>query len=188
MAKRRQRPGSGSSRTFLESRSTYQVWPDLSTVLSPIPWAVVGAVATRLYMPECVTHDLDISVRVSDAAVTYQHLRAAGFTHLNDLSIGGSSWQSPSGQTIDVIEGHEQWWDQAVVESQGWPILPLPYLILMKFRASRTIHLGDIARMLGLASDESLDAVRTVFRQYASNDLDDLESLLVLGKMERGEL
>ena len=29
-------------------------WPDLTSVLIDIPWAVVGGVATRAYMPERV--------------------------------------------------------------------------------------------------------------------------------------
>lgn len=54
----------------------------------------------------------------------------------------------------------------------------------MKFNASHTIDLGDIARMLGLADEAALVQVRTVFRQYAPDDMDDLESLIMLGKLE----
>lgn len=41
MARRRQRPGAGSSRDFLFARTAFVNWPDLTPVLSPIPWAVV---------------------------------------------------------------------------------------------------------------------------------------------------
>ena len=37
-------------------------WPDLRQVLTGIPWVVVGGVATRAYMPERATKDLDILV------------------------------------------------------------------------------------------------------------------------------
>lgn len=89
-----------------------------------------------------------------------------------------------------MIEGREAWWAAALHEAQsnrdaqGLPVLPLPYLVLMKFNASRTIDLGDITRMVGLADADALAQVRNVFRQYAPNDVEDLESLIRLGKLE----
>jgi len=41
-------------------------FPDLTPLLHPVPWAVVGAAATRLYMPERMTQDFDILVRAAD--------------------------------------------------------------------------------------------------------------------------
>ena len=190
MARRRQRRGSGSSREFLMERTTMVQWPDLTPVLSPILWAVVGAAATRLYMPERFTRDLDIAVAVQDTQVAYDKLSDAGYLLLGTLSIGGTRWQSPDGISIDVIEGADSWWPVALQDAQsnrdgqGSPILTLPYLVLMKFIASRTIDLGDIARMLGLAEEALLSQVRNVFRQYAPDDLEDLESLITLGKLE----
>ena len=55
------------------------VWPDLTSILSPIRWAVVGAVATRLYMPERMTQDLDIVIQTADGSQARQKLAAAGF-------------------------------------------------------------------------------------------------------------
>ena len=52
MALRRARPGAGSSDVFLRERTAIVSWPDLSEILAGLPWAVVGAVATRAYMPE----------------------------------------------------------------------------------------------------------------------------------------
>lgn len=190
MARRRQRSGSGSSREFLLERTTMTQWPDLAPVLSPILWAVVGAAATRLYMPERFTRDLDIVVGVQDVEIATRKLHAAGYVRMGTLSIGGARWQSPAGESIDVIEGIDPWWPVALEaaqvnrDAQGLPVLPLPYLVLMKFNASRTIDLGDIARMLGLADEAALAQVRNVFRQYAPDGLDDLESLITLGKLE----
>jgi hypothetical protein len=190
MALRRQRRGSGSAREFLLERTTMLQWPDLTPVLSPVLWAVVGAAATRLYMPERLTRDLDIVVGVQDIEVAYDRLSEAGYLQTGTLSIGGTRWQSAGGVSVDVIEGRAPWWPAALQEAQsnrdaqGLPVLPLPYLVLMKFHASRTIDLGDIARMLGLADEVALAQVRHVFRQYAPNDLDDLESLIALGKLE----
>jgi hypothetical protein len=41
-----------------------------------------------------------------------------------------------------------------------------------------------VTRMLGLASDADLDAVRHVVRQYDPDALEDVEALIVLGRME----
>lgn len=190
MARRRQRPGAGSTREFLLERTTMLQWPDLTSVLAPLPWAVIGAAATRLYMPERLTRDLDIAVAVEDAETAYRQLSNAGYTLVGDLSIGGTRWQSPGGTPVDVIEGSDPWWPAALNEAQsnrdeqGLPVLPLPYLVLMKFNASRTIDLGDITRMLGLADEAALARVRSVFRLYASDDFEDLERLILLGKLE----
>lgn len=190
MAQRRQRPGSGSAREFLLERTTMLQWPDLTPVLSPVLWAVVGAAATRLYMPERLTHDLDIAVGVQDIEVAYDKLMEAGYIQIGTLSIGGTRWQNAGGVSVDVIEGRAPWWPAALQEAQsnrdeqGLPVLPLPYLVLMKFNASRTIDLDEIARMLGLADEVALAQVRHAFRQYAPDDLDDLESLITLGKLE----
>ncbi len=165
-------------------------WPDLTPLFGPIPWAVVGAAATRLYMPERMTRDFDIAVAVHDAAQARRRLAEAGYTQVAELSIGGARWQRAGERPVAEIEGRELWWDSALAEAQqnrdaqGLPILPLPYLALMKFQASRTIDLGDLTRMLGLADEASLAAVRAVFEQYAPDDLEDIESLITLGKLE----
>ena len=64
------------------------------------------------------------------------------------------------------------------------PVLPLPYLALMKFKASRTVDLGDLTRMLALTDDAALAQVRALFHQFAPDGSEDLESLIALGKLE----
>jgi hypothetical protein len=194
MALRRQRPGTGSGLDFLMQRTITVQWPDLTDILAPIHWAVVGAAATRLYMPERMTKDFDIAITVQEADAVRRKLAVAGYVSIGELRIDDSRWQSPDGLQIDIIEGHDAWWSQALAEAQrnrdeqGLPILPFAYLILMKFNASRTIDLGDITRMLGLASEANHEQVRTLFRLYAQADLDHLESLILLGKLETGRL
>lgn len=167
-------------------------WTNLSPALAPIPWAVVGAAATRLYMPERATLDLDVAVRAEDASAARANLKGSGFVYQSELSIGGSSWRAPDGQLVDVIEGHDPWWSTALSEAQsnrdaqGLPVLPLRYLVLMKFQAGRVQDLADVARMLGQADAVALNSVRDLFRQYALGDLSDLESLITLGKLESG--
>src|SRR6185436_17475639 len=62
MCLRRARPGTGSSEAFLRKRTATEAWPDLREILKGIPWVIIGDVATRTYMPERATQDLDILV------------------------------------------------------------------------------------------------------------------------------
>jgi hypothetical protein len=143
-------------------------------------------------MPERATQDLDIAVRKEDAQEVRRRLAEAGFRHQGELSIGGSSWASPEGLPVDVVEGEEPWLAQALAEAQqnrdaqGLPVLPVPYLVLMKFQAGRVQDLADVTRMLGQASQETLSTVRQLFDQHLPAELEDLESLIVLGQMELG--
>jgi len=190
IAARRQKPGAGSSREFLLARTAKMHWPDLSDVMGEIPWAVVGAVATRLYMPERMTQDLDVAVAASDSEVARARLRAAGWKQEGESTIGGDSWRSPGGAAVDVLEGVAAWWPQALREArdnrdaQGLPVLPLPFLVLMKFQAGRVNDIADITRMLGQAADAGLKATRRLFAQIEPDGLEDLESLIVLGRLE----
>ncbi len=166
------------------------VWPDLTSVLSPIRWAVVGAVATRLYMPERMTQDLDIVIQTVDGSQARQKLAAAGFVYRGELSIGGSSWTAPNGELIDILEGDDVWWTEAIADAQsnrdaqGLPVVPLPYLVLIKFQAGRVQDIADVTRMLGQAGEATLDAVRVLFAQHVLEDMQDLESLIELGRLE----
>lgn len=190
MCQRRQRPGTGSDLRTLMQRGLTMNWPDLSQALDAVPWAVIGAVATRLYMPERATADLDIMVSEGDLARAEQRLAGAGWHRTGDLAIGGSAWRGPGGTQLDVVVCAEPWCSDALREAltnrdeQGLPILPLPYLILLKLGASRTTDIGDVSRMLGLADDAALAVVRTTIERYTPEDLDDLESLIALGKLE----
>ncbi|MBI3910460.1 MAG: hypothetical protein HY320_05935 [Armatimonadetes bacterium] len=191
MAQRRARPGTGSSWDFLQERTANVAWPDLRLVLGDVPFAVVGAVATRLYMPERATQDLHVLVAAADAPRVRQRLAAAGWVYQGELAIGGSAWRGPSGEQVDVLEGNDPWVAASLSEAQtnpdlqGLPILSLPYLILMKLAAGRVQDLADIARMLGQANAPALDRVRQIVGQYRPADLEDVESLIELGRLER---
>jgi hypothetical protein len=191
IAQRHQRAGSGSAPAFLTQRTIYMAWLNLSPILSPIRWAVVGAAATRLYMPERATQDFDIAIQATDAPTAREKLAHGGFVYQGELSIGGSTWRAPDGSVLAVIEGREAWWQAALTEAQtnrdaqGLPILPMPYLVLMKFQAGRVQDIADVTRMLGQADAQALDAVRALFHPPA--DLSDLESLITLGKLEIGD-
>jgi len=163
-------------------------WPDLRPVLQGIPWAVVGAVATRTYMPERATKDLDILVHHRHGDEVIKRLEAAGYRTLSSLTIPGWVLHSPEGVEVDVVLGDYPWLDEALADPRqdpaGYPVLDLPYLVLMKMAASRTQDLGDLSRMLGLASEKDLTRVRAMVARYAPDETDDLESLIYLGQLE----
>jgi hypothetical protein len=91
---------------------------------------------------------------------------------------------------IDVIEGSEQWWPDALAQAQdnhdaqGLPIIPLPYLVLLKLKSGRLVDFGDLGKVLGIADEPTLNEGRLVIAKYSPNDLEDLESLIYLGKLE----
>jgi len=165
-------------------------WPDLTEVLGSVPWAVAGAVATRLYMPERATADLDIVIRAADAADARRRFSQAGYAYTGELGIGGSAWMSPDGTRVEALERSDGWIEEALAQAaanrdpQGLPVLPLAYLVLMKLQASRAQDVGDLARMLGQADEEALAAVRDLITREAPGDLEDLESLIQLGRLE----
>lgn len=163
-------------------------WPDLRPILKGIPWAITGAVATRAYMPERATKDLDILVHRRDEDRVRQRLEAAGYTFISHLTIPGFLVRSPEGVEVDVVLGDDPWVDEALAhprqDQAGLPVLDLPYLVMMKLKASRTQDLADLSRMLGLASDEELAMVRAMVSRYAPTDVEDLESLIYLGRLE----
>lgn len=165
-------------------------FPDPTLVLSNLRWAVIGGVATRLYMPERATRVLDVLVHPEDGDEARRRLAAAGFQNQGELAVGGSSWTGPGGANLDVIEMGVPWLSQALEEAQhnrdalGMPVLPLPYLVLMKLQAGRVQDLADVARMLGQAGPDGLQAVRQLFIRHQPGDMDDLESLIVLGRIE----
>lgn len=165
-------------------------WPDLSETLKGIPWAVAGAVGSRLYMPERATADLDVVVAWEHAEEVHRRLVEAGFRAGPALAVGGRSYTSPEGVPVDVIASEAPWIRDALAQvrtdPQGLPVLALPYLVLTKVQAGRTQDLADVARMLGAASEEDRQATRELFRRWLPDALEDLESLIQLGELELG--
>lgn len=182
--------GTGSSNEFMWRRTAVQQFPDLRETLRGIDWVVVGAAATRAYMPERTTHDLDILVRLVDAESVYTRLTAAGYSKIADLGIPGAAFSSKDQIEIDVLYGNQAWLDEGLAQPErdaaGFPILGLPYLVLMKLAAGRVRDIGDVATMLGWADEEVLDKVREAVNTFSPADNADLESLIYLGRRERG--
>ena len=63
-------------------------------------------------------------------------------------------------------------------------MLDLPYLVLLKLETSRTQDLADLTKMLGLDAAENLDRVRETVVRYMPEAVEDLESLIYLGRLE----
>ena len=164
-------------------------WPDLRPILKGMDWAIVGGVATRAYMPERMTKDLDVLVYESDGDTVVKRLEGAGYRIASHLAIPGYLMVSPEGVEVDIIFGDYPWLKQALADMgqdpAGYPVLKLPYITLMKMGAQRAQDWADVSRMLGWASDADLDKVRAVVKQYAPEDLEDLESLIFIGKKEQ---
>lgn len=183
--------GTGSRHAALRRRTAVQSWPDLRALLADIPWAVVGGVATRAYMPERMTRDMVVLVRQADGPVALRRLVDGGFEPLGPLAISGQSMRSPGGVEVDVLFGDEPWLDEALADldrdAAGLPVIGLPFLVLLKMRAARTQDCADVARMLGQADASSLGDVRAVVGRFSPDDAEDLEALIFLGRQEMRE-
>ena len=177
MAKKRVRPGSGSGPETLWARTWRRPMFDLRTITT-VPFVVVGGVATRLYAPERVTNDLDILIKAQDAATLAADIERAG----------GSFQCEVNGMALDVQEENAPWAAEAIANPasapNGLPVISLPYLVLMKMKAGRAIDIGDLSRVLGAADEESLAQTRSVMKSDYSDGLEDLESLIYLGRLE----
>jgi hypothetical protein len=189
IAMRKGKPGTGSSHEFMRRRTAMNPWPDLRPILKGIDWAIVGGVATRAYMPERMTKDLDILVHQNDGENAIKRLEQAGYRIASRLAVPGYLMTSPDGIELDVLFGKYPWLKKALTDlgqdQAGYPVIKLPYLVMMKMEAQRVRDLGDLGTMLGWASDADLDEVRTVIKQYAPEELEDLESLIFIGRKEQ---
>ena len=66
----------------------------------------------------------------------------------------------------------------------GIHVMPMPYLVLMKIMASRVQDLADATRMLGFANESDLQKVRDLIARFLPDALEDIESMIWLGKLE----
>ena len=188
LALRRARPGSGSSCDFLQTRLWKGTLVTLDLAQLHTPFVIAGGVATRLYMPFRVTLDLDVFVTAAEAPALYHELRQLGCTQEGTLSVGGTTWRTADGEPLVAWTGQEPWAAEAVEQPNrapdGAPVIALPYLVLLKLAASRAQDIADLSRMLGAADEAALRQVRDTVQRYRPADVDDLESLILLGQLE----
>lgn len=137
-----------------------------------------------------MTRALDILVHHHDGDAALARLNEAGYQFASELSIPGYMLNAPDGTEIDLLLIPFEWLDDALQPDQtdaaGYPVLGLPYLVLMKMETSRPQDLGDLSRMLGLAEEDDLEQVRSAVTRYMPDAADDLESLIYLGRLEMG--
>jgi len=116
-------------------------WPDLRSILHGLDWVIVGGIATRAYMPERMTQDMDILVHQKNGATAVAELEKAGYQIIAPLAIPGYSLLSPEGIKVDMIFGKDPWLKEALAkparDPAGYPVIKLPYLILLKMAAQR---------------------------------------------------
>ncbi len=192
MALRRAAPGSGSQLDEVRDRGPrYACQPDLGP-LADVRHVVVGGLAVALYMPPRNTLDVDVLIARDDLAYAEERLAESGWRYLGPLSVGGSSWSLPNGTPMDLLALDRTWVREALgqpVRDAGagpdaTPFIALPYLVIMKLESGRLQDLADISRMLGYAGAGQIDEVRAVVRRHRPQDVEDVESMLQLGKME----
>ena len=197
----RSRPiGAGSDLEALEAgRSVVEWWRGVDRDLSGIPHALVGAAASNAYMAPRMTADLDVAVVVHDLTRAAALLTACGYGRLGDLNMSldpqltGSRWRTPAGEYVDLIGIGHRWAATAIAEAQaapwqGLPVMPMPYLVLMKLISSRAVDTADLQRVLGAASEEQWLEVRGLVSRLRPQDLDDLDALRQIGLWERDQV
>jgi hypothetical protein len=186
LALRRARPGAGSSVEFLRER--HWVDPDMEIDRFRTPFVIVGGVATALYMPQRLTLDLDLLVLPHAVPALHGELIAAGYVRVGSLAFGGTTWRSPNGERLDVLESSEPWAAEAVRQPNrsptGLPVIALPYLVIMKLDAGRLQDLADIGRMLGQADGPTRQRVRDLVALHRPDASEDIEQMILLGEME----
>ncbi|MHB8363997.1 MAG: hypothetical protein ACYDEK_05405 [Vulcanimicrobiaceae bacterium] len=165
-------------------------------IFGDIPVLVVGGVATRAYAPERATNDVDFMVEHDRHADGVKSLRERNFTKQNDLffpnsslELYGEAWLK-DGQEIDLISSPQEWCKQAfrgrVEDQTGLRVIPLPYLVLMKYDSARVIDQADLSRMLGQLDDEKLDQIVEVVKRFSGDPgiTDEIHQYAQLGRWE----
>src|SRR5207247_4994793 len=126
------------------------------------------------------TKDLDILVHQDDGEAVIAKLKKAGYRMASRLAVPGYLMISPEEIEVDVIFGDYPWLKKALAhpakDPAGYPVIGMPYLILLKMAAQRAQDWADASRILGWASDDELDEVRKAVARYAQEDSGDLES------------
>ncbi len=193
----RKRPsGGGSNFAFLMAlpRTPLPMKPE--EIFEDVAFVVIGGVATRAYAPERSTKDIDFMVehdRFQDATT---QLRTHGFTKVTELffpnttlGLHGEAWTKDSLE-IDIMSSPQEWCKKAfggrVEDETGLRVIPLPYLVLMKFDSARGIDQGDLTRMLGPLDDEKIEQIVRVVERYSGDPGagDEIRQYALLGRWE----
>jgi hypothetical protein len=192
IALRRAARGTGSASAFLDRRTAMIPTPDLHAILGSLPWVLIGGLALRAYAPERMTLDVDIMIHSDDEPAAKRAFEAAGYAITGPLTIGGFTAHPPDDTApIDVLTGTAQWLNDALAhpmpDPAGLPVMPRPYLLLLKLQAGRTQDLADVQRLLRGTSDEERTTIRTIVTRYAADLVEDYDALITLADLEFGD-
>lgn len=135
-----------------------------------------------------MTRDFNILVHHQEGEIALARLKEAGYQRVSELSIPGYMFNAPDGTEVELLLISFPWIEEALqpgrTDAAGYPVLDLPYLVLMKMETSRTQDLADLSKMLGLATAEDLRLVRETVARLMPDAAEDLESLIHLGGLE----
>jgi hypothetical protein len=195
IARRRHARGAGSDLLGLMTLRRSPLSVNLDELFAGIPYVVVGGVATRSYMPERFTKDVDVLVAGNSYEVSVSRMRGVGWHAERELRLGDSSLGlrgtllKRGDLELDLITSDAPWATEACalpVLDTGIRVIALPYLILMKLDSARPQDTADISRMLALAGEKTVAQARDVVCRYArdSESVEDFESLLEIGRWE----
>lgn len=170
---------------------------DFTSAFGDAGFAVIGAVAANQYMPSRSTADIDFAIAQDNETLVTNRLRQAGWTRGRALQLRppltGWSWTTDGHIQVDIISVPGGWGKDLVEKAaqnvlDGLPTVTLPHLVVLKLFAGRMADGGDISRMLGHQEEPMLELVRLLARRLLQDpqDLEDLEQLIELGRLEYG--
>lgn len=192
MALKRGARGTGSQKDLYDRRTSVQPIPDLAPVLGSLRWALVGGIALRAYAPERMTLDVDIIMHERDARSAREAFVEAGYEITGELSIGGFTARegAPDAMPVDVILRDDPWLEVALanphLDPAGHPVLPRPYLTLLKLQAGRALDVVDVQRLLVSTPPAERASTRRLVEAYAPGLAEDYDSLVALADLEFG--
>lgn len=185
--------GGGSPAEFHERRTSVQPIPDISGILDPLRWALIGGIALRAYAPERMTLDVDIVIHERDIPAAREAFIAANYRIIAELAIGGFSAREshPDTMPVAVISREDPWLDDALADPRrdraGHPVLARHYLTLLKLQAGRTQDLADIQRLLATTPATERASTRNLIERHAPDLVKDFDSLITLANLEFGD-
>jgi len=188
--------GSGSDLVGLMGHPRRVLPIDLSDLLPNIPAVAVGAIAARAYAPERVTGDIDVLVEhdlFTDAqAALYRqgwHTTAKLLFPNSSLGLYGEAFIKDD-QRFDLLASDQPWATEALEaparDQTGFPVVALPYLVLMKIDSARGIDQGDLSRMLGRLSEAQVEEIARIVDRHSGDPqaAEDVRQYARLGKLE----
>jgi hypothetical protein len=138
-----------------------------------------------------MTLDVDIIMHERDEAPAREAFLDAGYEIVGELSIGGfTAREAPDEMPVDVITRSDPWLEDVLadpyLDNDGYPVLPRPYLTLLKLQAGRTQDLADVQRLLAATPLVERVSTRRLVEAYAPDLTEDYDALIALADLEFG--